>query len=186
MKYIKWKEYPTDHAVRAYREGFFLEAIQVLHTFLEAKMRDLFMVSRHGNLSGGYREIWDVTQELGFNVLARALFASGKLTKKEYNQFQQFNSLRNKVVHKFFWEPYDKDYKGVPKKEYDQLFQVGMKLVEGVERKAGLLLHRKKGRTKQKRGQSPLQDWLPALDCRALKERSRGGYATQATVLPVG
>jgi hypothetical protein len=139
MKYIKWKEYPIDHASHAYREGFFLEAVQVLHGFLEAKMRDLLLVSRHGNIKG-YQEVWDIIQEMGFNVLARALFASGRLTKKEYDDLQRFNSLRNRVVHKFFREPYDKDYKGVPKKEYDLVFQVGMRLVDKIDYKAGSMI----------------------------------------------
>jgi len=155
MEYIKWKEYPTDHASRAYREGFFLEAVQVLHGFLEAKMRDLLMVSRHGNIKRSYQEVWDITQETGFNILARALFVSGKLTKKEYDDFQKFNRLRNRVVHKFFREPYEKDYKGVPKKEYDLVFQAGMRLVDQIDHKAGSVLYRRQRRTSasnQRRG----------------------------------
>jgi hypothetical protein len=143
IEYIKWKEYPTDHATRAYQNGFFLEAIQVLHGFLEAKMRDLLMVSRHGNIRRGFHEIWDITQEMGFNALAKTLLVSGKLTEKEYKDLQRFNSTRNRVVHKFFWEPYKKNYKGVPKKEYDHIFNTGMKLVERMDSKAGYLLYRR-------------------------------------------
>lgn len=143
MEYIKWKDYPTEHANRAYEEGFYLEAIQVLHGFLEAKMRDYLMVSRHGNLKRGYKEIWDITQEMGFNQLARTLFITGKLNQTEYNKLQRFNSTRNRVVHKFFWEPYEKDYKGVPKKEFDEIFQAGINLVEEMDVKAASILWRR-------------------------------------------
>jgi len=146
IEYIGRKEYPTDHASRSYREGFFLEAIQVLHGFLEVKMRDLLMVSRHGNIRRSLQEIWDITGEMGFNVLARALFISGKLTKKEYNDIQRFNSLRNRLVHKFFWEPYGKCYKGVPKKEYDFVFNEGIRLVDQIDFKSGSILYRRKSR----------------------------------------
>jgi hypothetical protein len=148
MEYIKWNEYPTVHATRAYGEGFFLEAVQVLHGFLEAKMRDLLMVSRHGNIKHGYQDVWDITQEMGFNVLARALLVSGKLTKAEYDELQRFNSMRNRVVHKFFWEPYAKDYKGVPKKDYDLVFQMGIRLVDQIDFKAGTVLYRRQRRTR--------------------------------------
>ena len=147
MDYSRWKEYPTDHAARAYRDGFFLEAIQVLHGFIEAKLRDFLMVSRHGNIKGGYQDIWDLTQEMGFNVLARALFVSGRLTKNEYEELQRFNSLRNRVVHKFFWEPYDKDFKGVPRNEYDAAFKAGSRLIEALDFKAGEVLFRRHRRT---------------------------------------
>ncbi|MDD2467847.1 MAG: hypothetical protein PHI97_28035 [Desulfobulbus sp.] len=149
MEYIKWKEYPTEHANRAYEEGFYLEAIQVLHGFLEAKMRDFLMVSRHGNLKRGYGEIWDMTQEMGFHQLARTLFVTGKLSESEHAKLQRFNSTRNRVVHKFFWEPYDKDYKGVPKNEFDEIFQTGLSLVEEMDGKAATVLWRRQKRQKQ-------------------------------------
>jgi len=148
MEYIKWKEYPTEHANRAYEEGFYLEAIQVLHGFLEAKMRDFLMVTRHGNLKRCYGEIWDITQEMGFHQLAKTLFVTGKLSKSEYTKLQQFNSTRNRVVHKFFWEPYEKDYKGVPKKEFDEIFQAGISLVNEMDGKAATVLWRRQKRSK--------------------------------------
>jgi hypothetical protein len=147
IEYIKWKEYPVDHASRAYREGFFLEAVQVLHGFIEVKMQELLMVSRHGNIKRSLQEVWGIAQEMGFNVLAKALFVSGKLTKKDYENLQRFNSLRNRLVHKFFLEPDEKDYKGVPKKEYDLIFQAGMKLVEQIECKTGLIMYRRQRQT---------------------------------------
>lgn len=145
--FIKWTEYPTEHAIHAYREGFFVEAIQVLHGFLEAKMRDLLMVSRHGNIDGGYGNIWDVTQELSFNVLAKTLFISGKVSPNEYRDLQLFNSTRNKLIHRFFWEPHKKDYQGIPREDYDKVFQAGIHLVELMDAKAGHLMSRRKGRT---------------------------------------
>ncbi len=99
-----------------------------------------FHTVAYSPIKRGYQEVWDITQEMGFNVLARALLVSGKLTKKEYDDLQRFNSLRNRVVHKFFLEPYEKDYKGVPKKEYDLVFQAGMRLVDQIDYKAGISL----------------------------------------------
>jgi hypothetical protein len=143
MEYIRWKECPIAHAKRAYEEGFYLEAIQVLHGFLEAKIRDFLMVSRHGNLKRGYGEIWGITQEMGFHQLAKTLFVTGNLSEPEHTQLQRFNSTRNRVVHKFFYEPYEKDYKGVPKREFDEIFEAGLSLVDVMDGKAATVLWRR-------------------------------------------
>jgi hypothetical protein len=144
--FIRWKGYPTNHAMRAYREGYFVEAIQVLHGFLEAKMQELLMVSRHGNIVGSLKEVWDITQELSFNALSKALFISGRISQSEYKDLQKFNSIRNKLIHKFFLEPYEKDYQGIPKKDYDKVFHAGIDLVEFMDTKTGYLMSRRKGR----------------------------------------
>ncbi len=74
---------------------------------------------------------------------------TGKLSESEHAKLQRFNSTRNRVVHKFFWEPYDKDYKGVPKNEFDEIFQTGLSLVEEMDGKAATVLWRMQKRPKR-------------------------------------
>jgi len=142
-KFIKWKLHPVEHARDAYKNGYFLEAVQILHGWIEAKLRELLMMSRHGNIRGGYSEIWDIAEETGYNYLARALLIIGKISKKEYKELQEFNSLRNKIVHKFFHDPYDKEYKGVPLKDYDRVFDSGIKLGKKMGNRSEAVLHRR-------------------------------------------
>lgn len=101
-----------------------------------------------GNLKRGYREIWDITQEMGFHQLAKTLFVTGKLSELEHSKLQRFNSTRNRVVHKFLWEPYEKDYKGVPKREFDEIFQAGISLVNEMDGKAATVLWRRQKKAK--------------------------------------
>jgi hypothetical protein len=142
-KFITWKLDPVEHARRAYKAGYFLEAIQILHGWIEAKLRELLTMARHGNIRGGYSEVWDIIEETGYNYLARALLIIGKISKKEYKELQEFNSLRNKMVHKFFYDPYDKEYKGVPLKDYDRVFDRGIKLSKKMENRSVTILHRR-------------------------------------------
>jgi hypothetical protein len=142
-KFIKWKIDPVKHAYGAYKDEYYIEAIQVLHGWIEAAIRELLMMSRHGNIRRVFSEMWDIAEETGYNYLSRALLIIGKISQKEYKELQEFNSLRNKIVHKFFYEPYDKEYKGVPLKDYDRLFKRGIKLAKKMESRSESLLWRR-------------------------------------------
>jgi hypothetical protein len=141
--FIKWKQLPAEHARDAYKNGYFLEAIHILHGWIEAKLRELLIMSRHGNIRGGYSEVWDIAEETGYNYLTRALLIIGKISKKEYKELQEFNSLRNKIVHKLFHDPYDKEYKGVPLKDYDRVFNRGIKLSKKMENRSVAVFNRR-------------------------------------------
>jgi len=130
LEYIRRKGDLFAHARKAYEAGYYLEAMQIVHGFLEAAMRDLAMVSNGPDPENGYADVWDIAQELTLNVLSKTLFLSKKLSKAEYIRIKEFNRIRNNIIHKYFWEPYSKEYEGIPKQEYDCAFENGLGLIE--------------------------------------------------------
>lgn len=42
---------------------------------------------------------------------------------QDFTSLKKFNSLRDKIAHQYFKDPYDKEYLGIPKREYDEVFQ---------------------------------------------------------------
>ncbi|HWR81680.1 MAG TPA: hypothetical protein VN285_00095 [Candidatus Deferrimicrobium sp.] len=150
--YIKLNDWPPDHARKAYENEYYVEAIQVIHNFLEAALQDFFMVSRHGNIRGRLKYKWDAALEMSFINVSRALLVTGKIDKKTFDRLSQFNSLRNKLIHRLFFEYYEKQYRGIPRKEYDRVYRMGLKLCGYVEGKRAILSTRGKPRGSSQHG----------------------------------
>jgi hypothetical protein len=141
--FIRCENNPVEHALNAYKNAYYLEAIQIFHGWIEAKLREYLMMSRHGNIRRRYSDAWDIAEETGYNYLARALIIIEKISKNEYKGLQEFNSLRNKLVHKFFYDPYEKDYQGVSLKDYDRVFNKGIQISKKMEKRSVSVLHRR-------------------------------------------
>jgi len=132
QEYIRIREWPSKHALKAYNEGFYVEAIQVLHGFIENQARSLLML--HGAVKSGtdLSDTWDIVDEIPFKDIVKALFAIGQFSKDDLNELLQLNSLRNKMIHRIFKEPYEKEYKGYPKEDYDKLFESALQWSEKI------------------------------------------------------
>ena len=122
MNYIKPKELPDILAKQAYEDGYYIEAIQTLHVFLENQARSFLMLIGCVHFSAEQKATWDVSDSIKFHDVLKVLFILNQITEKEYKQFKHLNSLRNKVVHQFYKEPYRASYLGVSKKEFDEIF----------------------------------------------------------------
>ena len=128
--FIRPKKLPMDHAQDAYKAGYYIEAIQVLHGWIEVKLREL-LISLRAEAVGHdkhFGRIWDMTTEISLLSAAKALFIAGVITQTQYSRIQSFNRVRNNLLHKLFYNPYEKNYPGVPKKEYDAALKVGDEL----------------------------------------------------------
>ena len=77
----------------------------------------------------------DIADSFSFHQCLKALFVLNQITKDEFSEFSKFNSLRNKVVHQIFKEPYDQVHEGVPKEDYDTLFNRTIDQIEFFTRK---------------------------------------------------
>ena len=141
---VIFKAYPPEHAEMAYRAGFYVEAIQVLHGWIEVKLQELFLLSRHKNLKHSYSEIWDSAFGIPLIQVAKVLLVSGKLDKPTFDAVNRFNSMRNKIIHKIFNEPYDSPAKPISKVEYDKAFTFGTELSWKLEGTLGKLATRGK------------------------------------------
>jgi len=125
---VIFKAYPPDHAEMAYKAGYFVEAIQVLHGWIEMKLQELLLLSRHKNLKNGYSEIWDSAFGIPLVQVAKVLLVVGKIDKTTFDAVSKFNSMRNKIIHKIFYEPYDGPRPEISKAEYNRAFDFGVEL----------------------------------------------------------
>ena len=80
----------------------------------------------------------------------------GKLDKPTYCAVCKFNSLRNRIIHKIFHEPYDTPRPAMSKSEYDRAFTFGVRLSWKLEGILARLATRGKvgGRTAVRRNRS--------------------------------
>lgn len=122
MEYIKIKELPDKAAQEAYSNGYYIKAIQILHSFIENQCRGLLMLIGNVHFDAVLSDIWDLSDTISFNECIRILYILNHISKDEYNFNKSMNSLRNKVIHSTYKEPYNMKYEGIPKSEYDEIF----------------------------------------------------------------
>ena len=134
-EYIRIRDWPTDHAREAYEKGYFVEAIQVLHGWIETQARSLLMLVGNVYFSTKQAETWDSVNEIGYKDVVKALLAVGQITKHESSDLLQINSARNKMIHQIYREPYEKVHLGFLKSEYDRIFQQAMQWAERMSEK---------------------------------------------------
>ena len=136
-EFICIKKWPADHAQEAYDAGYYIEALQTLHGWIEVKLRELLQLQRVGTPSADrdaeHGRAWDMTNELSLNQIAKALFIIGALPEESLNEVLSFNRVRNNLVHKLFHDPYEKKYLGIPRTEYDKAFGDGINLGQVIE-----------------------------------------------------
>ena len=119
-----------DHAREAYKSGFYIEAIQVLHGWIEVKLRGLLLLLDSDAVKNDkhWARIWDMTNEFPLLIAAKLLFVAGVISEKQFNRIQAFNRVRNNLIHKFFYDPHEKPYPGILRREYSAALRAGDKL----------------------------------------------------------
>lgn len=127
---IFFDKYPPDHAEKAFQDGYYIEALQTLHLWIENKIQEWLLLSKHGNSKVSHKDIWDAAFSIPLTHAIKALFVVGKMPKSVYNDVCKFNSMRNKVIHRLFVEPYDGEMPSVKFEEYQQVFDKGIKLCQ--------------------------------------------------------
>ena len=135
-KFIRIEKWVTEHAQEAYNKENYIEAIQVLHGWIENKLQELLILTGSIDHNTEMSKIWDIANQINFINSARALFVLSQVSEQEYQKIIKFNSLRNQVIHKFYHDPYEKVYEGVPKKQYDEVFKIGLDLADKLQLKS--------------------------------------------------
>jgi hypothetical protein len=123
----------SEHAEKAYLDGYYVEAIQVLHGYLEAQLRQFLMISGASDRDLRFVETWDLTYDFPMISAAKALFIIQKISKEELEDLTAFNRTRNRIIHKLYFDPYEKVNEGIPKKEYDATFDQAKRLIADFE-----------------------------------------------------
>lgn len=140
-EYIRIKEWPTEYAQGAYNQKNYIEAIQVLHGFIETKLQELLILV--GSKSNNMEEIWDVANQISLIHCVKVLFIVGEISKKEYQDIIFFNKMRNQIVHGLFHDTYENGVKGVSRKKFDLAFNKGMDLCDNLQRKGEVNIEQK-------------------------------------------
>jgi hypothetical protein len=125
--------YPPDHAEAARRAGYYIEAIQVLHSWIEVKLQEWLLLSRHQNIRGSIETVWESAFGIPLLQVAKALFVTGKMNKTTFDAVCRFNAMRNKVIHKLFHENYDGRGPSISVSEYSTAFEYGIQLSNRLE-----------------------------------------------------
>jgi hypothetical protein len=136
-QYIRLRSWPPDHAEAARQAGFYVEAIQTIHAWLETQLRDVLLLSpsagkRHK--SGDFGSAWDASNQISYTAAANAAFVAGLISEQTLQQLRSFNSVRNSLVHKLIYEPHEKAYEGMPRRKYTATFKLGIKLGRTLQR----------------------------------------------------
>lgn len=134
--FIRIREWPGDHAKRAYDNQNYVEAIQVLHGFIENKLQELLILTGSVDFDQDSAETWDIANQVSYINCSKVLFILGQFSRNEYQNVLQFNSMRNQVVHKLFHEPFNEGEKGIPRTDYDRVFKLGLEMSDLLQRKS--------------------------------------------------
>jgi hypothetical protein len=93
--YIRTRTWPTDHAKAAYESGHFIEALQVLHGWMESRLQQILLLQRaklQSQDDGTFGRAWDVSFELSLNNIAKALFVAGLISEDLLNKLVRFKT----------------------------------------------------------------------------------------------
>jgi|SRR6478735_3516598 len=134
--FIRINEWPTEYAIKAYESKHYVEAIQVIHGFIENKLQELLILTGSVDFNKEMEDTWDIANQIKLNDCAKVLYVIGQINQTEFQNILNFNSMRNKVIHQLFKEPYDKAIKGVPLNEYDIVYKNGLELCDILQAKS--------------------------------------------------
>ena len=137
-EFIRIRKWPSEHAQEAYDNKNYIEAIQVLHGWIENKLQELIILTGSIDFNMDSEKTWDIANQISLIDSARILYILSQITEDEFQKIIKFNSIRNQIIHKIFHEPFEKEYNGVPKTEYDKVFYDGVFLANLLQRKTEL------------------------------------------------
>jgi hypothetical protein len=130
------KKMPDELAMEAYQNGYYIEAIQILHAWLENQAQSYVCLIGAVHFEANMKETWDIADSFKFHQSLKFLFVMNHITKQEFDSFKELNSLRNKIMHDLYKEPYSKKNKSVSKDLYDKIFKKTMEQAYYFTRKA--------------------------------------------------
>lgn len=138
--FVTLKDYPPVHAIKAYEEGYYFEAVAVLHGFLEGQMKSLFHMHAITVCKTSISETWDVNDKLSYIMLAHVLFVSNLLNRNQYDILISFNSVRNELMHRFYLDTYESGNKVLSKAKLSSCFKPAYNLLYEIMEKADNLM----------------------------------------------
>jgi hypothetical protein len=121
------KRMPIDHAELAYRDGYYVEAIQILHANLEISLRIFLLLIRKEN-SADSHEIEDLLDEFNYPRCSKILFILGYINKDMFDRLMEFHKWKNFIIDKLLLPMYKANTTRIIKQQYDAAFHAGIYL----------------------------------------------------------
>jgi hypothetical protein len=123
------KRMPLAHAEIAYKDGFYIEGMQILHANLEISLRIFLLLIRKENDADSL-EIEDILSEFNYTRCSKLLFILGFIDKNNYDKLNEFNKWKNFIIDKLLLPVFKENVPHISIEQYDRAFQLGIFLNE--------------------------------------------------------
>jgi len=140
MEYIEVKGLPDKAALEAYEKGFFIEAIQIVHAFIENQAQQLVMMLGQIHFDAKIEETWDLTDSFSFIQCLKILLIMNQISKSEYSEFIELDRIRDKIVNQVYFNNYNGDSEKISKEQFDRVFKKAINQLYFFTRKSEELL----------------------------------------------
>ncbi len=117
----------VEHAETAYKSGFYVEGIQILHANLEISLRIFLLMIRKEN-NADSSEIEDILSEFNYGRCSKLLFILGFIDKTTFDKLTEFNKWKNFIINKLLLPAYKDNVPGITQNQYNSAFQLGVHL----------------------------------------------------------
>ena len=137
--YIEIRGEPITHAMEAYSSGYAIEAIQTLHGHVESIVQSFIF------LSGNKYDVSEVdelvfaqntSQEISLIQGIKVLLVQKLITKEEFEKLQEFNAIRNKIIHQMFMDKFLKVKKPVLRSDFENALEIGIDVSNSLIKRA--------------------------------------------------
>lgn len=120
-----------EHAKIAFKNGFYIEGLQILHGNLEISLRILIILIRKENYADS-REIEDLLNEFNYLRCSKLLFILGYIEKDTYDKLMEFNKWKNFIINKMLLHVFKEDVPAISAEQYEKTFLLGEILNEQI------------------------------------------------------
>ncbi len=120
-----------EHAQIAFKNGFYIEGLQILHGNLEISLRILIIMIRKENYADS-REIEDLLDEFNYLRCTKLLFILGYIEKDTYDKLKEFNRWKNFIINKMLLHVFKDDVPMISAEQYEKTFLLGEILNEQI------------------------------------------------------
>lgn len=122
MEYTKIHKDQFGLVRQIYSQGFYVEAVHVMHAYIENQVRSLLVNIGCIHFSSEFNNVVSVSESLSVSECVAVLCILNQLTKDEFDEINQTMKLYPKFARKTFKTPYEEIYEGIVKQDYDAYF----------------------------------------------------------------
>ncbi|HMA63575.1 MAG: hypothetical protein ACM31E_11740 [Fibrobacterota bacterium] len=120
-----------EHAKIAFKNGFYIEGLQILHGNLEISLRILIILIRKENYADS-DEIEDLLDEFNYLRCSKLLFILGYIEKDTYDKLMEFNKWKNFIINNMLLHVFKEDVPAISAEQYEKTFLLGEILNEQI------------------------------------------------------